>query len=138
MCLSLQSIVGVAGGATRAALTVHQARRDNMADISAKDGSQVLYWIYSALTQDLFLFCSAASVSHGAVNREKSYLHFVVQRSKSSVRSCLTEQEGNSSLSPYDGVQLAVSSSMIYKQQSVCVCVLFPTGDFSELGRAAD
>lgn len=39
--VSLQSIVGVAGGATRAALTVHQARRNNMADISAKDGSQV-------------------------------------------------------------------------------------------------
>ncbi|KAM7386971.1 hypothetical protein PAMA_009553 [Pampus argenteus] len=37
-----KSIVGVAGGATRAALTVHQARRDNMADISAKDGSQTL------------------------------------------------------------------------------------------------
>nr|XP_046270961.1 RUS1 family protein C16orf58 homolog [Scatophagus argus] len=35
-----KSIVGVAGGATRAALTVHQARRDNMADIAAKDGSQ--------------------------------------------------------------------------------------------------
>lgn len=33
--------MGVAGGATRAALTVHQARRNNMADISAKDGSQV-------------------------------------------------------------------------------------------------
>lgn len=39
--VSIQSIVGVAGGATRAALTVHQARRNNMADISAKDGSQV-------------------------------------------------------------------------------------------------
>ncbi|XP_030637990.1 RUS family member 1 [Chanos chanos] len=35
-----KSVVGVAGGATRAALTVHQARRNNMADISAKDGSQ--------------------------------------------------------------------------------------------------
>lgn len=41
-CCYFQSLVGVAGGATRAALTVHQARRDNMADISAKDGSQVL------------------------------------------------------------------------------------------------
>lgn len=41
LLFSLQSIVGVAGGATRAALTVHQARRNNMADISAKDGSQV-------------------------------------------------------------------------------------------------
>eukprot|EP00794_Sanderia_malayensis_P014009 gene14009-15467_t len=35
-----KSIVGVAGGATRAALTQHQALRDNMADVSAKDGSQ--------------------------------------------------------------------------------------------------
>uniref|UniRef100_A0A8C6WMH8 Zgc:162613 n=1 Tax=Neogobius melanostomus TaxID=47308 RepID=A0A8C6WMH8_9GOBI len=40
MFMEIMSIVGVAGGATRAALTVHQARRDNMADISAKDGSQ--------------------------------------------------------------------------------------------------
>ena len=37
----MQSIVGVAGGATRAALTQHQALKDNMADVSAKDGSQV-------------------------------------------------------------------------------------------------
>ncbi|XP_060679021.1 RUS1 family protein C16orf58 homolog, partial [Hemiscyllium ocellatum] len=42
VCVSglFKSIVGVSGGATRAALTVHQARRDNMADVSAKDGSQ--------------------------------------------------------------------------------------------------
>ena len=39
----LQAVVGVAGGATRAALVQHQARRDNMADVSAKDGSQVSY-----------------------------------------------------------------------------------------------
>ena len=32
--------MGVAGGATRAALTQHQARRNNMADVAAKDGSQ--------------------------------------------------------------------------------------------------
>ncbi|XP_057294804.1 RUS family member 1-like isoform X2 [Hydractinia symbiolongicarpus] len=36
----MQNAGGVAGGATRAALTLHQARRDNMADVSAKDGSQ--------------------------------------------------------------------------------------------------
>ncbi|KAL6075655.1 RUS family member 1 [Balamuthia mandrillaris] len=36
----LKAIVGVAGGATRAAITVHQARNNNMADVSAKDGSQ--------------------------------------------------------------------------------------------------
>lgn len=39
--LLLQAIVGTAGGATRAALIQHQARRDNMADVAAKDGSQV-------------------------------------------------------------------------------------------------
>ena len=36
----MKSIVGVAGGATRAAITQHQAIRENMADVSAKDGSQ--------------------------------------------------------------------------------------------------
>ncbi|XP_041035972.1 RUS1 family protein C16orf58 homolog isoform X1 [Carcharodon carcharias] len=42
VCVSgvFKSVVGVSGGATRAALTMHQARRDNMADVSAKDGSQ--------------------------------------------------------------------------------------------------
>jgi hypothetical protein len=36
----MRSLVGIAGGATRAALTQHQARRNNLADVSAKDGSQ--------------------------------------------------------------------------------------------------
>jgi len=36
----LKSVVGVAGGATRSAITEHQARRSNMADVSAKDASQ--------------------------------------------------------------------------------------------------
>lgn len=36
----------MAGGATRAALVQHQARRDNMADVSAKDGSQVSINVY--------------------------------------------------------------------------------------------
>ena len=35
-----KAVVGVAGGATRAALTQHQARCNNMGDVSAKDGSQ--------------------------------------------------------------------------------------------------
>ncbi|XP_075268074.1 LOW QUALITY PROTEIN: RUS family member 1 [Opisthocomus hoazin] len=35
-----KGVVGVAGGATRAALAVHQARRDNVADVAAKDSSQ--------------------------------------------------------------------------------------------------
>lgn len=42
VCVSglLKAIVGVAGGSTRAALTQHQARQNNMADVAAKDGSQ--------------------------------------------------------------------------------------------------
>lgn len=37
---SMKAIVGVAGGATRASITQHQAIRDNTGDVSAKDGSQ--------------------------------------------------------------------------------------------------
>ncbi|XP_033329880.2 RUS family member 1 isoform X1 [Megalopta genalis] len=42
LCVSMvmKSIVGVAGGATRAAITQHQALKNNSADVSAKDGSQ--------------------------------------------------------------------------------------------------
>ncbi len=42
LCLSsvARSLVGVAGGATRAAITQHQARANNISDVAAKDGSQ--------------------------------------------------------------------------------------------------
>jgi hypothetical protein len=57
MCLSSisRSIVGVAGGATRAALTQHQALKDNMADVSAKDGSQETMVNFTALLVSLVL-----------------------------------------------------------------------------------
>ncbi|WAR01231.1 RUSF1-like protein [Mya arenaria] len=64
VCVSgvLKSIVGVSGGATRAALTQHQARRNNMADVSAKDGSQVdmdpLYSVYLPSSVLKLLGCS--------------------------------------------------------------------------------
>ena len=35
-----RALVGVAGGATRTAITQHQARKDNISDVAAKDGSQ--------------------------------------------------------------------------------------------------
>ena len=44
-CFFFQAIVGVAGNATRAAFVQHQARKDNMADVAAKDGSQVCFWM---------------------------------------------------------------------------------------------
>ncbi|KAK9873342.1 hypothetical protein WA026_022147 [Henosepilachna vigintioctopunctata] len=37
---TMKSIVGIAGGATRASITHHQAVKGNMAEISAKDGTQ--------------------------------------------------------------------------------------------------
>ncbi|XP_058716856.1 RUS family member 1 [Poecile atricapillus] len=40
MAAAARCVVGVAGSATRAALAVHQARRDNVADVAAKDSSQ--------------------------------------------------------------------------------------------------
>ncbi|XP_050310078.1 RUS family member 1 [Anthonomus grandis grandis] len=42
LCITstMYAIVGVTGGATRASITHHQAIKDNMAEISAKDGSQ--------------------------------------------------------------------------------------------------
>ncbi|GAB0095989.1 RUS family member 1 [Sergentomyia squamirostris] len=42
LCLTstMKAIVGVAGGATRAALTHHHALRDNLADVASKDSAQ--------------------------------------------------------------------------------------------------
>ncbi|RZC40133.1 UPF0420 protein C16orf58 -like protein [Asbolus verrucosus] len=42
LCMStaMKSVVGIAGSATRASITNHQAVKGNMAEISAKDGSQ--------------------------------------------------------------------------------------------------
>lgn len=39
--------LGVAGGATRAALTLHMAKSGNAADIAAKEGSQVKLHMFS-------------------------------------------------------------------------------------------
>lgn len=50
-----RSLVGVAGGATRAALIQHQARRDNLADVSAKDASQETLVNLAALLSNLLI-----------------------------------------------------------------------------------
>ncbi|XP_035212181.1 RUS family member 1-like isoform X2 [Stegodyphus dumicola] len=57
VCISglCKSLVGVAGGSTRAALTQHQARKNNMADVSAKDGSQETLVNLLALICSLFI-----------------------------------------------------------------------------------
>ncbi|KAI6242245.1 hypothetical protein M3Y99_00266100 [Aphelenchoides fujianensis] len=56
-CSSLmRAIVGVAGGGTRMAVVRHQARRENLADVAAKDGSQeTLVGIVSLLTSLVLL-----------------------------------------------------------------------------------
>ena len=50
-----KSVVGVSGGATRAAITQHQAKRNNMADVSAKDGSQETLVNLAAMASSLCL-----------------------------------------------------------------------------------
>jgi len=50
-----RSLVGVAGGATKAAVAQHQARRQNMADLAAKDGSQETVVNLLALCVNLLL-----------------------------------------------------------------------------------
>jgi len=50
-----RSIVGVAGGATKAAVAQHQAKNHNMADLSAKDGSQETMVNLLALLVNLWL-----------------------------------------------------------------------------------
>ncbi|XP_065560739.1 RUS family member 1-like isoform X2 [Artemia franciscana] len=50
-----KAIVGVAGGATRTALTYHQAQKGNFADVAAKDGSQETLVNLFALVVNLLL-----------------------------------------------------------------------------------
>ncbi|XP_050360484.1 RUS family member 1-like isoform X1 [Nymphalis io] len=68
LCVStvMKAVVGVAGGATRAAMTQHHALRGNMADVSAKDSSQetavnliaslTALFIISVFGNSLFIF----------------------------------------------------------------------------------
>uniref|UniRef100_A0A1I8A3Y6 GHMP_kinases_C domain-containing protein n=1 Tax=Steinernema glaseri TaxID=37863 RepID=A0A1I8A3Y6_9BILA len=55
----LRSFVGVAGGATRAAIVQHQARRYNLADVAAKDGSQETLVNLTALIASLVIIPAA-------------------------------------------------------------------------------
>lgn len=59
---TMKAIVGVAGGATRSALTQHHAIRGNLADVASKDSSQETcvnliasffgLWLLTAITQE--------------------------------------------------------------------------------------
>lgn len=71
LCVSsvARALVGVAGGATRAAITQHQARRNNAADVSAKDGSQETLVNLISLIVSLFLL-PAVSGKHVCVIRK--------------------------------------------------------------------
>jgi len=57
VCLSsaLRAIVGVAGAATRTSVTQHQALRNNLGDVAAKDGSQETLVNFCALLTSLVL-----------------------------------------------------------------------------------
>ncbi|KAK6049027.1 hypothetical protein COOONC_13468, partial [Cooperia oncophora] len=51
----LRCVVGVAGGATRTAIIQHQARRNNLADVASKDGSQETMVNVTALVASFIL-----------------------------------------------------------------------------------
>ena len=59
-----RSLVGVAGGATKAAVAQHQARRSNMADLAAKDGSQETLVNLLALVVNLILLPLVSDTPH--------------------------------------------------------------------------
>ncbi|KAN0036518.1 hypothetical protein ACTFIV_001816 [Dictyostelium citrinum] len=103
-CVGLiaKSICGVAGGCTKASLTQHFAKRDNLADVSAKDGSQetainlvgmllsvvvssfitdntplIFTWLVFLFFTSLHLFCNYRAVSAvqlKSINRYRAYL----------------------------------------------------------------
>jgi hypothetical protein len=56
-----RALVGVAGGATRTAITQHQARADNISDVAAKDGSQETLVNLGALILNLSILPLVAS-----------------------------------------------------------------------------
>uniref|UniRef100_A0A3B3ZUP9 Uncharacterized protein n=1 Tax=Periophthalmus magnuspinnatus TaxID=409849 RepID=A0A3B3ZUP9_9GOBI len=125
-----KSIVGVAGGATRAALTVHQARRDNMADISAKDGSQVHKspgLVQVQLTLLLFtLFTVLHLVSNFKAVRAVIMETFnetrleVVWQNFVQNQEILTPREANE-MEPVFSCEL---DPLLFSPGSVCVCLL--------------
>ena len=61
----------MAGGATRAALTQHQARRDNMADVSAKDGSQVSSLLIQDFLNHLKSTCRNSCLYNAFISRNR-------------------------------------------------------------------
>ncbi|XP_066596707.1 uncharacterized protein [Prorops nasuta] len=75
LCITsaMKSVVGVAGGATRAALTQHQALQNNLADVSAKDGSQetCVNLVASFFVRDLCGFDVRMGISFSEILKRK-------------------------------------------------------------------
>lgn len=60
---SIKAIVGVAGGATRSALTQHHAIRGNLADVASKDSSQETFVNLTASFIGLYLLTALTNPS---------------------------------------------------------------------------
>ncbi|XP_014679198.1 PREDICTED: RUS1 family protein C16orf58 homolog [Priapulus caudatus] len=120
VCVSglCRALVSVAGGATRAALTQHQARRNNMADVSAKDGSQEtlvnlaallvsfvmiplvsenqpLIWLLFTLCTILHLYANYRAVTAVVMETPNQARYQAVLRRYLSHREMLSVQEAN-------------------------------------------
>lgn len=60
---TMKAIVGVAGGATRSALTQHHAIRGNLADVASKDNSQETAVNLTASFLGIYLLTAVTSQS---------------------------------------------------------------------------
>lgn len=73
----LRSLVGVAGAATRTALTMHQARAGNIADVTAKDGSQETAVNIAGLLIGAYLLNALAAIEDPAKSQAVTWAVFV-------------------------------------------------------------
>lgn len=73
----LRSLVGVAGAATRTALTMHQARAGNIADVTAKDGSQETAVNIAGLLIGAYLLSALAAIQDPASAQLVTWLVFI-------------------------------------------------------------
>ena len=73
----LRSLVGVAGAATRTALTMHQARAGNIADVTAKDGSQETAVNIAGLLIGAYLLNALAAIEDPVRSQAVTWMVFV-------------------------------------------------------------
>ena len=81
-----RSIVGVAGGASRAALTQHFSKADNFGDVNAKDGSQEMF--VEILGSGLGMIVSDVALESDHATKWAIFSAFTLLHVYANVRAC--------------------------------------------------